>query len=94
MWQHPDQRFLPHTTLDDPNAVKAPVVIGTLCRLKPTDVVINLCPDVVPHTERFRRILEIVPYADNERQTSRAKYKAYRNLGLKPQPHEISQLNG
>jgi len=91
MWQHPEQRFLPHTTFDDPNSGKAPVIIGPLSGLKPTDVVINLCPDAVPQTEGFKRVLEIVPYADMERQASRAKYKTYRDLGLKPQTHEISQ---
>jgi len=91
MWQHPSQRFLPHATADDPNAAKAPVIIGTLAGLNPTDVVINLCPDAVPQTERYKRILEIVPFADDERQASRLKYKIYRNLGLEPQTHEISK---
>ena len=90
MWQQPDKRFLPHSRSDDPNAGKAPVVIGTLSGLNPTDVVINLCPDAVPQPERFKRVLEIVPFADSERQASRLKYKTYRNLGLKPRTHEIN----
>lgn len=91
MWQQPDKRFLPHSTADDPNAGKAPVIIGTLAGLHPTDVVINLCPDAVPQPERFKRVLEIVPFADTERQASRQKYKTYRNQGLKPRTHEINQ---
>ena len=91
MWQMPDKRFLPHDTAGEPNASKAPVVIGTLPDLKPTDVVINLCTDAVPQPERFKRVLEIVPFADNERQASRVKYKIYRNLGLKPRTHEINK---
>jgi len=90
MWQQPEKRFLPHSTADHPNAGKAPVIIGTLSGLNPTDVVINLCPDAVPQPERFKRVLEIVPFADDERQASRLKYKTYRNLGLKPQLHEIN----
>ncbi len=69
---------------------RAPVNIGTLSGLNPTDVVINLCPEAVPQPERFNRVLEIVPYAENERQASRVKYKAYLNQGIKPQTHEIS----
>ena len=91
MWQQPDKRFLPHSTSDDPNANKTPVIIGTISGLNPTDVVINLCPDAVPQPERFKRVLEIVPFADNERQASRLKYKTYRNLGLKPRTHEINK---
>ena len=91
MWQYPEGRFLPHAGANDPDSGKSPVNIGTLSSLNPTDVVINLCPEVVPQPERFSRVLEIVPYAENERQASRVKYKTYRNLGLKPQTHEINK---
>jgi DNA polymerase-3 subunit chi len=90
MWQYPEGRFLPHAKASDRDSSKTPVCIGTLSDLKPTDVVINLCPEAVPQPERFGRVLEIVPFADDERQASRVKYKTYRNLGLKPQTHEIN----
>lgn len=91
MWQYPEGRFLPHSDAQDEHSRKAPVNIGTLSSLNQTDVVINLCAEVVPQPERFSRVLEIVPYAENERQASRAKYKTYRNLGLEPQTHEINK---
>ncbi len=69
----------------------APVNIGTLAGLNPADVVINLCPEAVPEPERFSRVLEIVPFADNEKEASRVKYRIYRNLGLNPQTHEINK---
>lgn len=90
MWQHPEGRFLPHARANDQDSGKAPVQIGTLSNLNPTDVVINLCPVAVPQPERFSRILEIVPYAEDERQASRVKYKTYRNLGIKPRTQEIN----
>ena len=91
MWQYPEGRFLPHSLASSRESSKAPVKIGLLADLNPTDVVINLCPEAVPQPERFSRILEIVPFADDERQASRVKYKTYRNLGLKPQTHEINK---
>jgi len=91
MWQYPQGRFLPHAFVSDQHFDKAPVNIGTLASLNSTDVVINLCPDAVPEPERFSRVLEIVPYADDERKTSRVKYKTYRNLGLKPRTHKINK---
>jgi DNA polymerase-3 subunit chi len=91
MWQYPEGRFLPHTRTGDKDSGKAPVHIGTLSDLNPTDVVINLCPEAVPQPERFSRLLEIVPFANDERQASRVKYKTYRNLGLNPQTHEIKK---
>jgi len=90
MWQYPEGRFLPHAGANDPDSARAPVNIGTLSSLNPTDVVINLCPEVVPQPERFSRVLEIVPHAENDRQASRVKYKTYRNQGLNPQTHEIN----
>ena len=91
MWQYPEGRFIPHAMVGAPDSAKAPVNIGMLSGLKPADVVINLCPEAVPGPERFSRVLEIVPYADNEKEASRVKYRIYRNLGLKPQTHEINK---
>jgi len=91
MWQYPEGRFLPHSGVNDQDSGKAPVYIGTLSGLNTTDVVINLCPEAVPQPERFSRVLEIVPYAENERQASRVKYKTYLNQGLEPKTHEINK---
>jgi len=91
MWQYPKGRFVPHARVGDPDAVKAPVSIGGLSDLNPVDVVINLCPGAIPQPERFNRVLEIVPYADDEREASRVKYRIYRNLGLDPRTHEINK---
>ena len=63
MWEYPQGRFLPHTDAGHQDSGKAPVIIGTLSSLNPTDVVINLCPEAVPQPQRFSRVLEIVPYA-------------------------------
>ena len=91
MWQFPPGRFIPHARADAVDAAKAPVNIGTLSSLKPAEVMINLCPDAIPQPARFKRILEIVPFAENEREASRAKYRTYSNLGLNPELHEINK---
>jgi len=90
MWQYPEGRFLPHALADQADAGKAMVVIGALSALNTADVVINLCPEAIPQPERFSRILEIVPPADEERMTSRVKYRAYQELGLVPRTQEIN----
>jgi len=91
MWQYPEGRFIPHARTGGQDSAKAPVNIGMLSSLNPADVVINLCPEAVPQPERFNRVLEIVPYDDNEKEASRVKFRIYRNLGLNPQTHEISK---
>jgi DNA polymerase-3 subunit chi len=91
MWQYPGERFLPHAQASGQDSGKAPVLIGVLYDLKPADVVINLCPEAVPQPEDFKRVLEIVPCAEEERQASRLKYKTYLNQGFKPRTHEINK---
>jgi len=91
MWQYPEGRFVPHARSGAEDSAKAPVNIGTLTALKPAEVVINLCPEPVPRPESFRRVLEIVPAADDEKAASRVKYRNYRNQGLMPRTHEINK---
>ena len=94
MWQSPPGRFLPHAQLNDPNAGKAPVRMGLGSDLDSVKdkatVVINLCAEAISQATQFSRILEVVPYAKEQRDASRAKYKTYLQLGIKPRTHEIS----
>ncbi len=90
MWQYPPDRFLPHTLATDQNVKKSPVTMGLSSDLKAVSVVINLCPEAIPQATRFNRILEIVPFVQEQRDASRAKYKTYLQLGLKPQTHGIT----
>jgi DNA polymerase-3 subunit chi len=89
MWLHPQGRFLPHQCCGE--ASQAPVSIGILNDLEQTqaDVVINLDLAAVPQPERFRRVLELVPAREAERQASRLKFRAYREAGLNPKSHAM-----
>lgn len=91
MWEYPQGRFLPHAEAGEIESGKAPVNIGLISSLKPSDVVINLCNEAVPQPDRFARILEIVPQENDQRVASRVKFTKYRNLGLKPQTIEINK---
>ena len=91
MWEYPQGRFLPHAEAEEIESTKAPVNIGLISSLKPTDVVINLCNEAVPQPERFARVLEIVPFEHDKRVASRVKFTEYRNLGLNPQTIEINK---
>jgi len=91
MWHYPEGRFVPHARQGAEDSARAPVNIGTLTSLKPAEVVINLCPEPVPQPQTFRRVLEIVPADDDEKEASRVKYRNYRNQGLVPRTHEINK---
>ncbi len=89
MWSIPGGRFLPHQPAGHPG--DAPVVLGTHADLEHSraQVIINLDTKVIPRPERFRRLLELVPANDADRQASRVKFRAYKELGLKPVSHPM-----
>ncbi len=94
MWSYPQGRFLPHQP--ECGDASTPVSIGTLADLDRTraEVIINLDLSAVPGPERFHRLLELVPAREAERQASRSKFRAYRELGLNPQSHSMGQSAG
>lgn len=94
MWSVPNGRFLPHEPCGDNNleTKAAPVTIGNLGDLDraAVDVVINLDTQAIPAPQRFRRLLELVPARDSDRQASRIKFRAYRDVGLEPVSHNMN----
>ena len=96
MWESPPNRFLPHERDNENKASSAPVLITQMsdmhgARLNEAEVVINLCPEPVSEPGRFKRLLEIVPHQDAERDNSRIKFKVYRDQGISPRMHEIDK---
>jgi DNA polymerase-3 subunit chi len=91
MWDFPQGRFLPHSRgkADAPT----PVCIDVHdAEIQPDrDVVINLADTAVTEPGRFKRLLEIVPGAEQKRLASRHKFREYRNLGLNPVSHTIGK---
>lgn len=90
MWDYPRDRFLPHAQKQQP--VPAPVMIGVMADLDDDagEAIINLTQHAVPQPERFRRVLELVPANDAQRQASRVKFREYRGRGLEPASHPVN----
>ena len=90
MWEQPQGRFLPHVKKQHGTA---PVLISRLEQLQDEDaeVVINLTRNTVPAPGRFRRLLELVPAGEAQRQASRDKFREYRQQGLNPDSHTINR---
>ena len=91
MWDFPPNRFLPHSRGKADS--ETPVSIDSHNAEIPSDrdVVINLSDAAVADPGRFRRLLEIVPGAEQKRLASRQKYREYRDLGLNPASHTIGK---
>lgn len=95
MWDFPAGRFLPHGK--GHAGADTPVSIETHGADIPADIpadqnlVINLTDHAVPNPDRFTRLLEIVPGAEQKRLASRQKFREYRDIGLNPASHKIGK---
>ncbi|MEM1411127.1 MAG: DNA polymerase III subunit chi [Pseudomonadota bacterium] len=87
LWQTPEGRFLPHEQgTDHP----APVSLLMEPPGENGDVVINLTDRPLPAPRPWRRLLEIVPFHDEDRAAARDKFRAYRADGHDPKAHQIN----
>jgi DNA polymerase-3 subunit chi len=90
LWEQPEQRFVPHGRSGSPEAVGAAVTITIRAPNGAADVVINLADQALSDVSRCKRLLEIVPFDEHQRQAARTKYKAYLAQGVKPNLHKIN----
>ena len=88
MWSYPEDRFLPHALLDEPEAADAPIRIGHVEPAPgPDQVLVNLADDVPGFFARFERVAEVV--AGPERVAGRARYRHYRERGYPLFHHDL-----
>jgi DNA polymerase-3 subunit chi len=89
MWDFPAGRFLPHSR--GAADADAPVSIDVHGSEIPDgrDVVINMADQPVSEPGRFKRLLEIVPGAEQQRLACRQKFRVYREQGLEPSTHDM-----
>jgi len=91
MWDFPPGRFLPHSRGKVESKVQVSIDAHTADISIDRDLVINLADKAVAEPGRFKRLLEIVPGAEQKRLASRLKFRDYRNQGLDPVSHTIGK---
>jgi DNA polymerase III subunit chi len=92
LWTFNDGSFVPHEALPDNGTPgsDSPVSLSAGVALSANvDIIINLAPDLPPGLDRTRRIAEIIDGDDIRRRAGRARFKAYRELGIQPASHNI-----
>jgi DNA polymerase III subunit chi len=91
LWTFSDRSFVPHELLPRPDApAEAPVLLlAGSPPAAPMDIIINLEPQMPP-VQLTRRVAEIVDGEESRRQAGRARFKAYRDLGVTPAHHAIT----
>jgi len=91
LWSFGDDRsFIPHELFAPGAAREAPVLLSAgPIPDGPLEVLINLAPALPPCVTRALRVVEIVDGEERRREAARARFKAYRELGLQPQSHKV-----
>ncbi len=102
LWTFSDGSFVPHEALlaevpqpppaastEGPQAT--PPVLLCVGALPPGefDVLVNLAPELPDWRGRVRRIAEVLDGEEGRRQRGRARFKAYRDLGITPATHNL-----
>ena len=92
LWTFNDGSFVPHEAL--PNSgipgTESPVFLSAGVALSANvDIIINLAPELPPSLSWTRRVAEIIDGDDTRRRAGRARFKAYRELGVQPASHNL-----
>ncbi|HUN70894.1 MAG TPA: DNA polymerase III subunit chi [Steroidobacteraceae bacterium] len=89
LWTFADGSFVPHDWLTS-NATEAPVLLAVGSPpAEAFDFVVNLAADPPPFLHLTRRIAEIIDGDEGRRRAGRARFKAYRELGIQPTSHAL-----
>jgi DNA polymerase III subunit chi len=90
LWTFADGSFVPHEWLTSNAPAEAPVLLSAgTPPAEAFDFVINLAADPPPFLQLSRRIAEIIDGDAGRRQAGRARFKAYRKLGIVPTTHTL-----
>ncbi|MGH8286921.1 MAG: DNA polymerase III subunit chi [Steroidobacteraceae bacterium] len=91
LWTFADRSFVPHETLlSVAVAPESPVLLSAgVVAERPLDVLINLAAEVPACFAQVERVADIIDGDDARRRAGRARFRAYRDLGLQPETHTI-----
>ena len=92
LWVFNDGSFVPHEALpnDGVPGTECPVFLSAGVALSANvDIIINLAPGLPPGLHQTGRVAEIIDGDDTRRRAGRARFKAYRELGVQPASHNI-----
>jgi DNA polymerase-3 subunit chi len=85
LWIFADGSFVPHEWLTSNAAAESPVVLTAASPpAEAFDFVVNLAAEPPPFLQLTRRIAEIIDGDEGRRRAGRARFKAYRELGIAP----------
>lgn len=93
LWHNPLLSFLPHVRSEHPLAGKTPIVIGSDPGFvtKP-DIIINLDDQIPDCFSRFTRLLEVVTEDKDDRDSSRERFRFFKQRGYVVNSHDLKAV--
>lgn len=91
LWMQPPTSFTPHCRAGDSLAAETPIILATEIDNPPhDDCLLNLSNEIPPGFSRFKRLVEIVSVADEDKLPGRERFRFYRERGYPLENRAIS----
>ncbi len=94
LWTFNERSFVPHKVAMDDASFDPKTPVHLILESTPApaaDLLINLGLRLPTQVQRYARIAEIVDADDERRRLGRERFKAYRDLNLAPETHQIEE---
>lgn len=90
LWTFRDDSFIPHNLEGEGPEPPPPVHIGYSKEPRGfSDILLNMTTDIIPFYTKFKRVMELVPNIEAEKDHCRVRYKEYRAQGCDLHTHDI-----
>lgn len=90
LWTFKEDSFIPHHLQGEGPEPPPPVQIGFGSEPRGfNDILLNLNQDIPSFFTRFKRVIELVPNSEVEKEQGRLRYKQYRANGCELSVHEV-----
>jgi DNA polymerase III subunit chi len=93
LWTFNDRSFIPHKVCLDEQSVDSATAVHLTVEttISAADLLVNLAQRLPPQFERYSRIAEIIDADEERRRLGRERFKAYRDLKLPLETHQIDE---
>jgi DNA polymerase III subunit chi len=94
LWTFNERSFVPHKVSVDESSFDPKTPVHLILESTPApaaDLLINLALRLPAQVQKYPRIAEIVDADDERRRLGRERFKAYRDLNMTPETHQIEE---
>ena len=89
LWTFNDRSFVPHEVRDAADGTARVQLTADLRSVGQADLLVNLGAGMPAGLERFARVAEIIDADDERRRLGRQRFKAYRELEVPLETHQL-----